>query len=218
MRETFHGGLSELGQALADMCGHAADAMRTATRALLAADLTAAEQVLAEDAELDLLRDQCEEQAHVLLALQAPVARDLRNVLAAVYCADKIERMGDLAAHIADTARFAHPDRVVPDTLTDPVAELGRITAAMADRLGQLVVDHTPEAHAELDHTDETVDALHAHILTVITASTWPYGAAVASRLALVSRFYERFADQTVSVAKRLDFVVTGEIEPTTPQ
>jgi phosphate transport system protein len=213
VRETFHGGLRQLGIDLTSMCHHAAGAIRAATEALLTADLAAAEQVLAEDAGLDALRDRCEEQAHVLLALQAPVARDLRTVLAAVYCADKIERMGDLAAHIADTARFAYPGHVVPESLTSVIADLGSVTSAMADRLGELVSDHGPAGHAELDHTDETVDELHAQILTAVTRASWEHGAAVAARLALVSRFYERFGDQAVSVAKRLDFIVTGEVQ-----
>lgn len=211
VRETFHGELGQLGIDLASMCARAAHAMRMATQAMLTGDLNAAEEVLAEDTELDALRDRCEEQAYALLALQAPVARDLRNVLAAVYCADKVERMGDLAAHIADTTRFTHPDRVVPDSLTGTISELGRITSSMADRLGELFADNTGEGHAELDRLDETVDALHARVLSTITAPGWEHGAAAAARLALISRFYERFGDQTVSVTKRLDFVVTGE-------
>src|SRR4051794_28081851 len=114
MRETFHGQLVELRELLATMCTKAAGAMRRATEALLTADLVRAEAVLAADIELDELRDECEEQARQMLALQAPKASDLRLVLSAVYCAERIERMGDLAEHVANTTRRVHPSHVVP--------------------------------------------------------------------------------------------------------
>jgi phosphate transport system protein len=212
MRETFHGDLARLGQQLAEMCGMAATSMRQASRALLTADLQLAEQVLAADVELDRARGECEEHAQSLLALQAPVAGDLRTILAAVYCAEKIERMGDLAAHIADTARFTHPDHTVPPEFEDIFAELGEIAAGMADRVGQLIVGEAGGAFAELDETDHAVDVLHAQVLTLITGEGWQHGVRAASSLALVARFYERFADQAVSVAKRLEFAETGEM------
>ncbi|MFI9388474.1 phosphate signaling complex protein PhoU [Kutzneria sp. NPDC052558] len=211
MREAFHGDLKQLGRQLATMCESAAAAMRDATRALLAADLRLAEQVLSADAELDVKRTECEEQAYSLLALQAPVARDLRIVLAATYCAQKIERMGDLAAHIADTARFTHPEHAVPAELADAFTELGEVAAGMADRLAALVVAPVAGAFAELEEIDTRVDRLHAAVLARISAADFPHGPQTAASLALVARFYERFGDQAVSVAKRLDFAATGE-------
>jgi phosphate transport system protein len=110
-----------------------AESMRQASRALLTADLQLAERVLAGDAELDRARRECEDHAQALLALQAPVAGDLRTILAAVYCAEKIERMGDLAAHIADTARFTHPEHAVPAEVESVFTELGEIAAGMTE-------------------------------------------------------------------------------------
>lgn len=211
MRETFHGDLARLGEQLAEMCRMAATSMRQASRALLTADLPLAEQVLTTDVKLDKARHACEEHAQSLLALQAPVAGDLRTILAAVYCADKIERMGDLAAHIADTARFAHPDHAVPAEFEGVFTELGEISAGMADRVGELIMGDAKGGFAELDETDQGVDALHARVLTAITGENWPHGVQSATSLALVARFYERFADQAVSVAKRLEFAETGQ-------
>lgn len=212
MREGFHDELTQLGQQLADMCTASATAMRQATEALLNADLSLAEQVLAGDAALDEQRSRCEENAYSLLALQAPVARDLRRVLAATYCAEKIERMGDLAAHIADTARFAHPRHVIPAELVPQFTELGQITTGMATRLAELVTGRPTDAFAELERVDSTVDRLHADVLRQISAADFVHGPQVAASLALVARFYERFGDQSVSVAKRLDFASTGEV------
>ncbi|ONI78122.1 phosphate transport system regulatory protein PhoU [Actinosynnema sp. ALI-1.44] len=212
MRDAFQGAVAQLGTDLAAMSAAGAAAMRHATRALLEADLPLAEQVLADDATIDAQRTQCEEHAHSLLALQAPVASDLRAVLAAVYCAEKIERMGDLAAHLADTARVAHPSHAVPVDLRDTVAELGRLTASMADRLTTSITAPEPGVFTQLADIDRTVDDLHAGVLTQITDPDFPHGPRAAATLALVTRFYERFADQVVSVARRLDFVTTGEL------
>lgn len=212
MRDAFHGDLNQLGQQLAAMCDAAASAMRDATKALLEADLRLAEQVLGADAKLDAQRTECEELAYSLLALQSPVARDLRIVLAATYCAQKIERMGDLAAHIADTARFTHPEHAVPADLADVFAELGDVAAGMADRLAVLVISPTAGSFAELEEIDCRVDRQHAAVLAKISAVDFEHGPQTAASLALVARFYERFGDQAVSVAKRLDFAATGQI------
>jgi phosphate transport system protein len=210
VREEFHGGLARLGEDLSDMCLRSGQAMRQATEALLNADLPLAERVLGADAELDDKRALCQEKAYGLLALQAPVARDLRVVLTAVYCAEKIERMGDLAAHIADAARFAHPSHAIPAELVDSFAELGEITAGMADRVSALVVDPREGAFDELERIDGKVDDMHAEILTSVTGPKWTHSAATASQIALVARFYERFGDQSVSVARRIEFAATG--------
>jgi phosphate transport system protein len=193
----------------------AAQSMRLATRALLDADLPLAEQVLTADAELDQARAACEAHAQTLLALQAPVAGDLRTILAAVYCAEKVERMGDLAAHVADTARFSHPEHAVPPEFEAIFGEMGEVAAGMAERVGELMEGEAGNAFAELHETDQAVDALHARILESITGEGWQHGVRSASSLALLARFYERFADQAVSVAKRLEFAETGQT-PTT--
>lgn len=210
MRETFHGELEQLRESLGEMCTLAATAMRHATEALLSADLVTAEQVLSADDELDQRRDECEERARQMLALQAPKASDLRLVLSAVYCADRIERMGDLAEHIASATRRVHPTHVVPPELRDTFAKLGEITSAMAEALVAHITTPRPGSFAELDETDHQVDDLHARVLRAITCESWPHGVPTAICLALVTRFYERFADQAVSVAKRVEFVSTG--------
>jgi phosphate transport system protein len=192
------------------MCGMAARSMRQASQALLTADLQLAAQVLAADATLDMARHACEEQAQSLLALQAPVARDLRSILAAVYSAEKIERMGDLAAHIADAVRFTHPEHVVPPEFEQIFTDLGEIAAGMADRVGEFTAGGAGGGYVELNETDRAVDALHARVMSSITGKGWTHGVQSATSLALVARFYERFADQAVSVAKRLDFAETG--------
>ncbi|QUH00646.1 phosphate signaling complex protein PhoU [Saccharopolyspora erythraea] len=213
MREEFHGQLERLGDELIGMCELAAEAMRGATRALLEADLELAERVMADDVELDEAGERCEEHASTLLALQAPVATELRIVLATIYCAVKVERMGDLAAHVAEIARRAHPAPAVPPELLDQVREMAWLDIDMAARLAALVSGESAEGgFGELRRTDDVVDALHAELLDAATGSEWTHGVAAAINLALLARFYERYADQAVSVARRLEFAVTGTL------
>ncbi|QRP42824.1 phosphate signaling complex protein PhoU [Amycolatopsis sp. FDAARGOS 1241] len=212
MRESFHDELDRLSAQLKGMCRLAAEAIRRASRALLSADLELAERVIAADAEIDWARADCETHAQTLLALQAPKAHDLRSILAAIYCADRLERMGDLAAHIAGTVRFTHPHHAVPAELETTFAEMGDAAASMADRLAELITRHCPCGFADLADTDQTIDTRHTRILALITSDQWPHCVQTAANLALLARFYERFGDQAVAVANRLGFADTGEL------
>ncbi|MGW5649513.1 phosphate signaling complex PhoU family protein [Saccharopolyspora sp. NPDC003752] len=133
MREAFHNELIQLGNQLSGMCELAADTMRRATAALLNGDVGLAEQVIEEDATLDQAGKACEGLAQSLLALQTPVASDLRTVLAALYCAVKVERMGGLAVNIAKLVRRNHPARVVPPDLEDQFREMGELDVRMCE-------------------------------------------------------------------------------------
>jgi phosphate transport system protein len=210
VRDAFHRELELLGAELATMCGMAVDAMRLATQALLKADVPVAERVLAEDTALDVARDECERRAQSLLALYAPMAGDLRTVLAVVYCAEKIERMGDLARHVAAVVRLTHPVCAVPASLTGVFEALGEMTVEMAEQVQRLMTNPSNVPFAQLDAADDRVDALHAWLMTQITAWDSPLGVPVAVNVALLGRFYERFADQAVSTARRMAFAAAG--------
>lgn len=217
MREDFHNQLEELRDKLAGMAERAAAALRQATQALLAADLVLANRILAHDAQLNATRDECELLCQSLLALQAPVASDLRTILAGAYGANRLERMGDLAEHIAGVARHSHPRPAVPDAMRHYFTDMSERAAAMADEVGHLLRDPSPVGYTELTQADEAVDATQAAAMAEITGPDWPHGVPVATNLALLCRFYERFADQAVSVARRLDFVATGVL-PQSPR
>ncbi|WP_103347913.1 phosphate signaling complex protein PhoU [Amycolatopsis sp. CA-128772] len=212
MREAYHVELEQLADHLAAMSVQVAEAMERATRALLEVDLSLAEQVISDDAKVDDARAQCEEQAYALLALQAPVATDLRTVLAAIHAAESLERMGDLALHVAKAARRRHPEPVLPDAVRPYFAEMGEISVKLARQVEQVIHSKDVEAAKSIEADDDQVDDIHRHLFTVLMDREWPHGVAAAVDVTLLGRFYERYADHAVSVAKRMIFVVTGKM------
>jgi phosphate transport system protein len=212
MREAYHVELGQLAEELAHMCSMSGNAMELATRALLETDLGLAEQVIGDDAKIDDARSACEEHAYALLALQAPVATDLRTVLAAIHAAESLERMGDLALHVAKAARRRHPKPVLPDQVKPYFTEMGRVVVELARDAEQVILNKDIDQARSLEEADDEMDDLHRHLFTVIMDKEWPHGVASAVDVTLLGRFYERFADHAVSVAKRVVFVVTGRM------
>jgi phosphate transport system protein len=212
MRDLYQEQLSELGDALADMCLQVATAMGLATRALLEVDLDLAEQVIAEDLRIDDLRIAAEEKAFAMLALQSPVATDLRVVISAIHGAGDIERMGDLALHVAQAARRRHPQPVLPAEVAGYFAEMGTIGVALARKAADVIRTRDVTQAATLEADDDAMDDLHRHIFSVLMAPSWAHGVGPAVDITLLARFYERYADHAVTVARRVVYVVTGRM------
>jgi phosphate transport system protein len=212
MRDLYQEQLDDLADGLAGMCDTVAEAMEKATRALLERDLQLAEEVISEDVRVDDLRASAEEQAFALLALQAPVATDLRIVVSAIHGAGDLERMGDLALHVAQTARRRHPQPVLPDEVAGYFTEMGRLGVALAKKAGTVIRTRDLAMAAELETDDDAMDDLHRHMFTVLMDRNWTHGVESAVDVTLLGRFYERYADHAVAVARRIVYVVTGQM------
>lgn len=212
MREAYHDRLGELATHLADMCAMVGTAMERATTALLKADLPLAEQVISDDSAVDAARTHYEEEAYALLALQAPVATDLRTVLAVIHAAESLERMGDLALHVAKATRRRHPAPVLPEDVRPYFERMGQLAVALARKTEQVIRTQDVELARQVDNDDDEMDDLHRELFTVLMDRNWSHGTAAAVDVTLLSRFYERFADHAVSVSKRTVFVVTGRM------
>jgi phosphate transport system protein len=210
MRETFHKRLDLLIEHLVRMSGLAATAMQDATTALLSGDLKLAEQIIDDDRIVDLGRSTCESDAHVLLALQAPVAADLRLVIAALHSAESLERMGDLAQHVAEAVRRRHPHQVLPPLLRPRFAEMGRIAVGLATTATECLRTRNAALADEVVATDRELDGLHRSLFAVLNYREWAYGVATAVDASQLSQFYERFGDHAVSIARRTTFIATG--------
>ncbi|MEV0326330.1 phosphate transport system regulatory protein PhoU [Micromonospora echinospora] len=211
MRDEFRAELQTVSQLLVDMAGGIRAAMRQATRALLTADRKSAEIVIARDAEIDGLYRDVEERVCELLARQAPVASDLRAVITALHVAADLERMGDLADHVAKTALRRHPSPAVPAELRPIFTDMAEIADRMAGKIASVLADPDADLAAELDRDDDAMDDLHRSLFGVLLDDAWPYGVETAIDATLLGRFYERFADHAVNAGEHVVYLVTGE-------
>jgi phosphate transport system protein len=200
--------LADLAQLLAEMASAAAGALQRATTALLDCRERLAQQVVAGDAAIDALRARVEDIATDALLFHAPVAGDLRAVVAAIRAADDLERMGDLALHVAQVAERG---RAVPAEVRDDFAEMGRLAVAMALKTAEVASNRNVILAIELDADDDAMDRLHQHMFTVLMDPAWSHGVPVAVDLTLLARYYERFADHAVLVARGTVYAVTGQ-------
>lgn len=216
MRVAYTEQLSDLTGELAGMCGLAEIAMQRATQSLLQADLALAEQVITENDKIDELRVECEEKAFALLALQSPVAGDLRVVVSGIHIVADLERMGQLALHVAKIARRRHPAHVLPDAVAGYFSEMGKVAVSQAFHTREVLLSRDIDDAAALETGDDAMDDLHKHLFTMMMDEDWTHGVEAAVDVTLLGRFYERYADHAVEVARRVVFLVTGKLpEPT---
>ncbi|MEV0395524.1 phosphate signaling complex protein PhoU [Polymorphospora rubra] len=211
MREEFRADLHTVSQLLVDMAEAVRAAMRNATRALLAADRAAAEAVIARDAEIDSLYSQVEARVSDLLARQAPVATDLRTVVTALHVAADLERMGDLADHVAKTALRRHPSPAVPAELRPIFVSMAEVADRIADKIANVLSKPDADRAVELERDDDVMDQLHRNLFSTLLDDAWPYGVETAIDGALLGRFYERYADHAVNAGRHVHYLVTGE-------
>lgn len=201
--------LDQLSDLLAHMCTEAATSLRGATLGLLDGRLRLAEKIVTGDAAMRALHLNVENVAADALLFHAPVAGDLRRVVAALRSSDDLERMGILARHVAETAVRRGGD-AVPDQVRPAFGEMGRLGVALAHKAAEVVRTRNVLLAIELDRDDEAMDDLHAQMFTVLMDRSWPHGVAAAVDVTLLARYYERFADHAVLVASETVTDVTG--------
>lgn len=210
MRTAYQEQLAALSDQLGEMCGLAGVAMERATQSLLQADLVLAEQVITDHDQITIRSTQAEEAAFVLLALQAPVAGDLRAIVSSIQIVADIDRMGALALHVAKIARRRHPQHVLPEEVNGYFAEMGRVAVELGNSAQEVLLTRDPDKAARIREEDDAMDDLHRHLFSVLMDRDWKHGVTAAVDVTLLSRFYERFADHAVEVARRVIFQVTG--------
>lgn len=217
MRDAFHESLDQISDQLVEMTRLSGSAMARATTALLDADLALAEGVIDADARIDAIRDQLEDQAVEILARQQPVATDLRMVVTALHMAASLERMGDLAAHVAKVARLRFPRSAVPAELRGVIVEADQVAARIVMKAGSIVAAKDVTGAETLNADDDQMDHLHRDVFRILAADGWPHGVETAVDITLLARYYERFADHAVSVARSVEYLVTGIWHGRTP-
>ncbi|MFD8250359.1 phosphate signaling complex protein PhoU [Nocardia sp. NPDC059691] len=210
MRTRFHDHLEQLADHLRAMCVRNREAIAMATDALLGADLELAERTIDYCAETAAMREDAEHAAVTLLALEAPVAGELRQVVTALQLVDDLTRMSALTEHIADAARRRHPADVVPEPVRDLMTHMGAAAVDLADAAVGVLTTADPGDAADLDARDDTMDDLHRALLAAILAEGWDNGTAAAVDVTLLGRYYERFGDHAVEVGRRTLYMTTG--------
>lgn len=214
MREVFQQELREVQERLVEISTLVATSMDNATRAFTESNVSLAEQVIAEDSKIDVAAAELDELAINILARQQPVARDLRIVVSALRISASLERMGDMAEHIAQLARYRFPEKVVPKSLRPTFAEMGQVDVQIARMLVELLTTEDVKIAEAIRNEDDKVDALHLSVFDKVLGETWKGQAIDTVDATLASRYHERFADHAVSIAKKVQYLATGDWVP----
>jgi phosphate transport system protein len=213
MRERFQEELDGVSTTLVEMAGLVKIAMEHATTALLTADLNLAEKVIAEDLIIDEMQHQLDARTITLIAQQGPVATDLRTLVTSLRMSADLERMGDLAHHIAKSARMRYPATAVPPELSLTIEEMSRVCSKIIEKVALVVKNKDTDRALEVEKDDDEIDGLHRKIIQTLLDPNWKHGVETAIDMTLLGRYYERCADHAVSIARRVYFLVTGSYE-----
>lgn len=210
MRIAYREHLDNFAHDLIVMCDTVRSIMTNASAALLDASLEPAEDAISYAEPLEEIRARCEDRAVQLLALEGPVARDLRQVVSSIYIVEDFDRMAALAMHIAKAARRRHPEHAIPVQLLGYFKEMARLVEEMGEKTRDILVDPNADVALVLNEDDDAVDDLNEYMLTMLTMREWEHTTREAVDVALLSRYYERYADHCVNVAARIVYLTSG--------
>jgi len=209
MRHRFHGQLEDLGEMLVMMAEAAAAAIQRANWALLHGDGESVELVHDTAVAISAQFGRIEDLTFLLLAQQQPVASDLRLIVVGQHAAADLDRMGQLASHIAKIARRHHPGGLVRVEGCAPIREMATVAEQIAAKATEAIRGRDAVLAAELERDDDLMDALHRRLWATLLGG-WQDGTESAIDAALLGRFYERYADHAVNAARRMVYLVTG--------
>jgi phosphate transport system protein len=211
MRQIFTAELTALGEDLTELSRLVGAAMSSAGTALLTKDLTLAEQVIEADRTIDELERDLDERCVLLIAQQQPVARDLRIVISALRMSTSLERMGDLARHLAEMTRLRYPGPAIPEPLNDLFTQMHEGAVRIAGRLTSVLETRDVERAAGMEEDDDLLDRLHDETFAATLGGQYELTPQQVVDVTLAARYFERFGDHAVSVASRVVYLVTGE-------
>lgn len=211
MRQIFEAELKQVGDDLTEMSRLVESAISRAGTALLTADLQLAQAVIADDHAIDQLERDLDERCVLLLAQQQPVATDLRVVVSALRMSATLERMGDLARHVAQVARGRFPRHAIAPSVEGTFAAMHDAATRVARRTTTLLTTRDLEVAANIERDDDLLDQLHQDTFAALLTEDWTGDAQATIDVTLVGRYYERFGDHGVSVARRVAYLVTGD-------
>lgn len=212
MRTSYHEELDSILDRLVHMAELVEVAIRDASESLLQADLGKAESVITNDTELDHMHEEMEYKCLSLLALQAPVAGELRTIVSAIRVVFELARMGDLAAHVAKIARLRYPAKAVPAEFEDSFREMSSIAVEIIDLARLSMLERDAKGAHRLAEIDSRMDVLRREQFTLMLADDAAISIEGAVDVALLGRYFERFADHAVAVGRRVIYIFTGQV------
>ncbi len=214
MREVFQQELGDVQSRLVELAKLVEVAITRATEAFGNSDINLAEQVIEDDVYIDELAISLDELSIQILARQQPVARDLRTVVGALRMSSSLERMGDLADHIAQLTRYRFPEKAIAKGLRGTFKKMGEKDVEAIQKLVLLLETQNLELIDEIRDIDDVVDALHLRVFDKVLGETWKGDVSDTVDATLASRYHERFTDHAVSIAKKVKYLATGDWAP----
>lgn len=212
MRDQYYEQLDQIVDELVLITVRVRAAVADATTALLETDIATAERVIAAGPLIDESIDEVEERALVLLATQQPVATDLRQLVSTLRMVADLQRMGALAVHVSKIARRRAPESAVPLPVQPLIRDMAKVADSMIGSAARIVSERDLRAAAELEIEDDEMDRLRQELFRVLLDGDWEHGVDTAIDLALLGRYYERVGDHAVNMARRVVYLVTGEL------
>jgi len=210
MREVFQTELKEVQDRLVEIAADATRIMEQASAAFIKSDVTLADQALASADAIHEKALSLDESVIRILARQSPVARDLRILVSALRISASLERMGALAGHIAQIARFRYPGSAIPAALLPTFEEMGKLDLELGKKVVTLLKNTDVDLAKEIQAEDERVDELHRSVFDIVLSDEWKENAMFTVDVTLASRYHERFADHVVDISAKVSYLTTG--------
>jgi phosphate transport system protein len=210
IRSAYQDELDGVSQSLVDLTNMVIASVVKASKAVQSADLALAEEVIAADTKIDDFQHDLDARIIDIIARQQPVASDLRALVTAMRMSADLERMGDLAHHIAKIARLRHPDHAIPESCLLTFTEMGHVAEKLSLMVATVITTRDTNMALQVEKDDDEMDDLHKKAISTIISQSAGLNVETAIDLTLLGRYYERYADHAVSVARRVYFLVTG--------
>lgn len=211
LRKGFHNDLASATDELVRLAATVTELIPRGTAVLLDGDLEGAEYLIRGDDEIDARAIDLEEDCYKILALQAPVARDLRQIVALLKMIAEVERSADLVCNICKAARRIYGHELDPK-LRGIISRMSEQAVALYTAAIESFVESDAAKASAVDDMDSYLDSLQRQFIQAIFEShaAGRIDLQVAVQLAVVARFYERIGDHAVTMSERVLYVLTG--------
>jgi phosphate transport system protein len=213
MREVFQQSLRDVQDRLVLIAELVEQAITEATTAFGTSDVSIAEKVIDRVDEIEVLAAELDQLTIDILARQQPVASDLRLMVGSLRMSASLERMADLAQHIAQLARYRYPESAIPAGLTKTFARMGALDVEMAKKIVELLRTQEPRIIAEVRDLDDDLDELHAKVFEKVLSDNLAETPANVVDSTLASRYHERFGDHAVGIARQIQYFISGSLD-----